>query len=214
MGNPSASGPTGYSPWLPGPSLQHPDVYAQAIPSLCYGAEDMDAGMYALDGQPKTVEEAVDRMQFFQHSRQGRPPKPKRDVRAVTPEEEPQGTGNGRPSRKIQDLQSRRKELERALQPVQPNPTQNTSPPRAAVEERSPPACYKCGEVGHYRRNCPRNSGAKVTGNTGGTGPAPSRIGGPPPKRKVQMDSGQEPGTEHPGDPERCGCSSQSVLSL
>ena len=108
---------------------QLPDVHAQAIPRRCYGAEDKDAGMYALDGQPKTVEEAVDRMQFFQHSRQGRPPKPKRDVRAVTPEEEPQGTGNGRPSREIQDLQSCRKELEKGLQPVQPNPTRNTSPP-------------------------------------------------------------------------------------
>ena len=139
----------------------------QAIPRLCYGAEDKDAGMYSLDGQPKMVEEAVDRMQFLQHSRQGCPPKLKRDVRAVTPEEESQGTGNGRPSRKIQDPQSRLKELERALQPVQPNPTRNTSPPRAAVKERSPPACYKCRELGHYRRNCPRNSG--MTGNTGGT---------------------------------------------
>ena len=26
--------------------------------------EDRDAGMYALDGQPKTEDEAVDRMQF------------------------------------------------------------------------------------------------------------------------------------------------------
>lgn len=157
-------------------------------------------------------------MQFFQQSRQGRPPKPKRDMRAVAPEEEPQGTGNGRPSREIKDLQSRLKELERALQerlPVQSNPTRNTSPPRAAVEGRSPPVCYKCGEVGHYWWNCPRNSGAKMTGHTEGGGhPTPSGIRGPLPKRKVQMDSGQKPGTECPGDPERCGCSSQSVLSL
>ena len=114
--------------------------------------------MYALDGQPRTVEEAVDRMQFFQHSRQGRPPKPKREVRAVAPEEEPPGTGNGRPSREIRDLQSRIKELERALQerpPLQSNPPRTTSPPRAAAEGRSPPACYTCGEVGYYRRNCP-----------------------------------------------------------
>lgn len=40
--------------------------------------------MYTLDGQPKTVEEAVDRMQYFQHSCQSRPPKPKREaVRAM-----------------------------------------------------------------------------------------------------------------------------------
>ena len=46
---------------------QFPDLQAQAIPRLCYGAKDKDVGMYALDGQPKTVEKAVDRMQFFQH---------------------------------------------------------------------------------------------------------------------------------------------------
>ena len=41
---------------------QLPDVYAQAIPRLYYRAEDKDAGMYALDGHPKTVEEVVDQI--------------------------------------------------------------------------------------------------------------------------------------------------------
>ena len=72
---------------------QLPDLHAQAIPRLCYVAEDKDAGMYSLDGQPKTVEEVLDRMQFFQHSRQGRPPKPKHDVRAVPPRRSPKGWG-------------------------------------------------------------------------------------------------------------------------
>ena len=78
--------------------------------------------MYALEGQPKTVEDAVDRMQFFQHSRPGRPPKPKRDVvRAVAQEEALPGPGDVRPFREIQDLQSCIRKLERALQ-EQPNP--------------------------------------------------------------------------------------------
>ena len=47
---------------------QLPDVHAQT--RLCYGSWDKDARMYALDCQPKTVEEAVGQMQFFQHSRQ------------------------------------------------------------------------------------------------------------------------------------------------
>ena len=47
---------------------QLPNMHAQAIPRLCHGAEDKDAGMYA--------PEAVDQMHFFQHSRQGLPPKP------------------------------------------------------------------------------------------------------------------------------------------
>ena len=65
---------------------QLPDLHAQAIPRLCYGAEDKDS------------------------------------------EEEPQGTSEGRSSREIQDLQSRLKDSEYF---------------RAAVEGRSPPACYK-----------------------------------------------------------------------
>lgn len=40
---------------------------------MCFGAEDVDAGLYTLDGNPKTVEEALDRMQFYQHSRRKRP---------------------------------------------------------------------------------------------------------------------------------------------
>jgi hypothetical protein len=41
------------------------DVHPQAVTQLCYGAENLDAGLYALDGHPKTVEEAVDRMQYY-----------------------------------------------------------------------------------------------------------------------------------------------------
>ena len=47
-------------------------------------------------------------MQFFQHSRQERPPKPKRDVVRVVA----QGTRDVRPSKEIQDVQTRIKEKE------------------------------------------------------------------------------------------------------
>ena len=122
--------------------------------------------------------------------------KPQREVRAVASEEEPQRMGDGRPSREIRDLQSHIKELERALQespPVQPNPPRTTSPPRAAAEGRSPPGCYNCGEVGHYRPNCPRNSGTKATGNPGGDMGGLQRSRGPSPQTKGA--DRQRPGT-------------------
>ena len=56
VGSPYASGSTEYSPWQPGPSLN-----SLSILRLYYRAEDKDVGMYALDGQLKTMEEAVDR---------------------------------------------------------------------------------------------------------------------------------------------------------
>jgi hypothetical protein len=46
------------------------------VTRLCFGAEDSDTGLYALDRQPKTVEEAVDRIEYFQHTHQNCPPKP------------------------------------------------------------------------------------------------------------------------------------------
>lgn len=43
-----------------------PDVYVYAIPCLCFGAEDQHAGLHAHDCQPKTVEEALDRMLYYE----------------------------------------------------------------------------------------------------------------------------------------------------
>ena len=86
-----------------------PDVHGQVIPRLCYGAEDKDAGMYAIDTQPKTVEEAVDCMQFYQNSRRRRPQLPGHEVvRTVVLEEDHSKSVEERKStRKLQELQNR-----------------------------------------------------------------------------------------------------------
>lgn len=49
-------------------SPQLPDIHAQAVLRLSYEAEDTDAGIHALDGKPRAVEEAVYSMQYFQDS--------------------------------------------------------------------------------------------------------------------------------------------------
>ena len=65
------------------------DVHAQAIPRLCYVAEDRRRWMYTHDGQPKRMEETEDRMQFYQNSRQFRSPLHKHEVlRTVALEED------------------------------------------------------------------------------------------------------------------------------
>ena len=52
-------------------------------------AEDKDAGMYTLNDKPKMVEEAVDRIQFYQNSLQFRTPLSKHEmVRAVALEDD------------------------------------------------------------------------------------------------------------------------------
>lgn len=70
------------------------------------GADGRQAGFYALNGQPKTVEEAVDRMQYFQHSKEIRPLRPSYNaVRSVVVGEVKRG-GDGRAESEIRELRS------------------------------------------------------------------------------------------------------------
>ena len=67
----------------------------------------------------------------------------------------------------IQDLKRRINRLVRALQErplVQPNLPRSTSSPRAAES----PRLLQMPRSRSYRRNCPRNSGAKADEFTGG----------------------------------------------
>lgn len=52
---------------------QLPDIHNKAISRLCYVADDVDAGLHVLDGNPKTMETALDQMQYYQHSRRSKP---------------------------------------------------------------------------------------------------------------------------------------------
>jgi hypothetical protein len=64
-------------------------MYKQAVVRLCQGAADKEAGSYASNIRPKNIEEAIDRMRWFQHSSQaiygttlGR--NPRREVKQVS----------------------------------------------------------------------------------------------------------------------------------
>ena len=124
-----------------------------------HGAGDKDAGMYALDGQPKTGEEAVDRMQFYQHSRQFSPSLPKHEVvRTVAVEEDQAKCVEERKfTRELLQLLNRVQDLERALlgrSSVRASPW-SLEPHGAVGEECGPMTCFNCGEVGYFRWNCP-----------------------------------------------------------
>jgi hypothetical protein len=43
-------------------------MYQQAVVRLCQGAADKEAGSYASNIRPKNIEEAIDKMRWFQHN--------------------------------------------------------------------------------------------------------------------------------------------------
>ena len=45
-------------------------MYKQAVVRLCQGAADKEAGSYASNIRPTNIEEAIDRMRWFQHNSQ------------------------------------------------------------------------------------------------------------------------------------------------
>jgi hypothetical protein len=50
--------------------LPETHMYQQAVVRLCQGASDKEAGSYASNSRPKNVEEAIDKMRWFQHNYQ------------------------------------------------------------------------------------------------------------------------------------------------
>lgn len=177
---------------------QLPDIHTQAIPRLCFGAEDVDAGLYALDGNPKTVEEALDRMQFYQHSRRRRPSQHvavrqvaedddravesgrdrdgescemqemKRRINQLEEALEERRTPAKPENSEIQDLTSRIYELEIALKEMS---RRSGTPPPCTREEAG--LCFQCGEMGHFCRDCPLDARQKSEGSVSGDWDSP-----------------------------------------
>ena len=70
--------------------LPETHMYQQAVVRLCQGAADKEAGSYASNSRPKNIEEAIDKMRWFQHNYQaifgttlGR--NPRREMKQVSP---------------------------------------------------------------------------------------------------------------------------------
>lgn len=77
----------------------------------------MDTDLYALDGNPKTVEEALDEMQFYQHWRRRRPSQYKaaREVAEDDSQTVECRRDTDTVSRETQDMKRRISQLELAL---------------------------------------------------------------------------------------------------
>jgi len=61
-------------------------MYQQAVVRFCQGASDKEAGSYASNIRPKSIEEAIDKLRWHQHNHQaiyGRPSR--REIKQVSP---------------------------------------------------------------------------------------------------------------------------------
>ena len=84
MGSPSASGPTGYSPW---PSLSFRTCMPRPFPDCVMGLRTKMQGCTPLRRWTRCIFSSI-RDRGYRRNRM-------HDVRAIAPEEEPQGTGDG-----------------------------------------------------------------------------------------------------------------------
>jgi hypothetical protein len=125
---------------------------------LCYGAEDRDTRLYAVNGQPRTVEQVMDSMQYFQHSRQTKSSKPRREVRKEGPDGGHSDEEWKELKKRVGDLQKGMSELVKGLRDRTPSPRRQ---PQSG--DKKPAGCFKCGDPGHFKRECPLLQGNQET---------------------------------------------------
>ncbi len=68
-------------------ALPYAYMYQQAVTRVCQGLLDKEAGVYAANSRPTTIDAAIDRIRWFQHTNQavyGR--STRRDVRCISSE--------------------------------------------------------------------------------------------------------------------------------
>lgn len=141
-----------------------PDVHVYAIPRLCFGAENQDAGLHAFDGQPKTVEEAVDRMLYYQFTQRNRPA---HSVRKMSPcaehhhEESPM-------AEELVRIRSKVEKMEQTLGKSKYNPKRTRTRGRVGHARLQLGRCYQCGEVGHLQKDCQTRSKNGIAGGNQG----------------------------------------------
>ncbi len=65
------------------PDLADAHIYRHAIMRFCQGCNDRRAGHYAINARPSTMEEALDKVRWFQHTDKMMTERPRRDTRSI-----------------------------------------------------------------------------------------------------------------------------------
>ena len=165
-------------------NLPEGHMYQQVVLRLCQGGIDKEAGQYAANLRPFSIEDALDKIRWFQHTSQAIYGRPRKDVRYMSPERprspvsvnaayhaEGSTSVPSTPS-----VESRLLKLEEAVQTLSMGMTVLTEAVKGFSEfntrgrtqcrsySSSPSpvspgsVCYRCGGKGHFKRECPTRS--------------------------------------------------------
>lgn len=154
-------------------SLPDEHMYTQAVMRFCQGSVDKEAGQHAANLRPQSIEEAMDKIRWFQHTNQaiyGR--SSRREIKYVSSDIEEDAPVRVRVTTQTKpNLETRINNLESQMGAIHQNVEKLTVgfqkifsswTNRRNSYSRSPsPArsnnCYKCGGTGHFKRDCPAN---------------------------------------------------------
>ena len=155
------------------PGVQEAYRQRQAVLRLCQGCADKEAGCYALDCQPVTIDEAIEAMlNWYQHSRRvfygrARPAKVMAlsSGKMITPPRQPDRGVGMLPSPKLErrvtnseeTVTTRAEKVDLVGKKLDWLMEQVASLQSEADSKRmQPPISYTGGAAGHFKTNCPR----------------------------------------------------------
>ena len=160
------------------PDLPELHVQKQVVLRFCQGCSDREAGQYAINTRPSSIEAAIDNVKWFRHTQRAIYGRSRKEVKQMFADEDmPEveadlckvgihgATQYKNPSTgDYSALEKRMSTLEDKLGSIQRSLDQLVAAPgsqgprersRSPGPDYSKYPCYKCGKTGHFKRDCP-----------------------------------------------------------
>jgi hypothetical protein len=168
--------------------LPEEHVYSQAIWRFCQGCYDKEAGQHAAMSRPKSMEEAIDKIKWYQHTTRAIYGKPigRREFPADSDDDiesvrtvkaagkgEKQSFPLRQDSDKLQSMEAQIKILVDSMQMLQTKLQSMETKPKPRPYNKETRTCFNCNKQGHLAKDCrkPKKSTTQQNDrrNTNGT---------------------------------------------